>query len=1027
MSETSTLKINQLQLCNKFRISYDLNMNTSDNTNKIRTPLVTILDISYSMQSYFKNVKDCLTSTYLNLGYSPDDVIDIITFSNIVKTLSIKVKEIISIKLDGATYMTNTVDHLKNLLSKKNYKYVKLLIVSDGELHDTNSTIDKINTLSEYFKVNDVHISIYALRVFAQADTRALSVWLSVNTTGSTDSNNMIEYKNVNSYKSIIKSFGDSDQFGLNIEFKGNVGYGPLELSNNNLILQPGENREFWSDKEITSEDFNTSNLEVLLLPQKELSETEIQRIYDRMAKSYMENIKIYKIANTEESLEKINKVIHFFEDLDSYINVKFGNIKLDNSSLKSRKNYILKLANKNKRSIVNKMKQIGNQNNISALSSAQQADWIRTNNISKDNARRMIKEMDGSSFDDLITSEVRNVHAHFKSLEKSLKDANIDTESFLCSFITLENVLDGLRSLYDLVEDGSIDILSHLDILQLVNIVGIAVDGITGEHPDPMTYRINKIYTHCYTSMSDIIMANKINSKLEAPGVPNSNINGCVPVIHPMVFKFMKNNCPRILELSAGYGMRGFIGEIPMTNSYTIAAGLWQMTIAMNETKNKTSLNKKIFNDLKCVYRDAIGSYFNHLKIYLVEQNKSVGYFINNNGITNMLSCMIDFSKDSSRSFKHLDRLYSAIFSFEYYQRTRRIVKQLDKSNEITNLGSVRKNLLYNLLNINISDMTPKLTGLFEKDTEPEWNNLQFKPNVKLFVEKYKNEFWFTEYIPLIFSYLCGNFDDTISETFTKEKLNLDYSVDKYLYFNMVMSLMYYNRSLRMVKDEDETTFDQDKTKMLTPELVGSDGETRGDKMCKEFIIQEVKKVYHKNLNDKKNNERVKLEDNMTAELLKSDTRNFVKLLKEGYTYRSNTVKLEYPSSFYNRFRDTILNGNNECNDRFSKVIVLLKGTYENEVVFNGGKLLGDRKRYYSEPLQLYFSNKNVPEELLDLVSKMYDFKYRSGRSLDELKSAFGYSKNCTNANFTNRHGNGIILKDNKIFVNEVESPYYC
>lgn len=90
------------------------------------------------------------------------------------------------------------------------------------------------------------------------------------------------------------------------------------------------------------------------------------------------------------------------------------------------------------------------------------------------------------------------------------LKD--IDDSNHHVSFYSQETTLGGIRATCELVDSGLLQEMDVHDILQLLGIVGIACKAQVGPFPDPMTYRIHKVYPGCKISLADVITAHIVS-----------------------------------------------------------------------------------------------------------------------------------------------------------------------------------------------------------------------------------------------------------------------------------------------------------------------------------------------------------------------------------------------------------------------------------------------------------------------------------------------------------------------------------
>lgn len=974
-----------------YNASIKLSKNEFVNTKTTDKPeLITILDVSGSMRSCLRKVLESLKMTYLQMGYSMDDKINIITFSSVSKLINIKISELKNIETDGLTFMKETVNLLVNYLIEKSIKHVRILVLSDGALNDSRETINALENVNIF---ENISCHLVGARIYNYADTRALATWLILDNVSKTK--NLIEWKNENTSKVISELYNnDGLEFTREIVSEEEIFMNqPFEKATKTMKLKEGDNN-FWIKSISTDIKIEGVKMNINI---HELEPSIFEEYVNKLVVTYIQKLKVLKVVNTNRTENEIKNILDFFTKVEMII--ENNNCECKDASLRSRRINLINMAKRRQKSLFYQLKCIANDDKIQRLSSEQQANWIRTDNISKSNSKRMIKKLDGQDLDTIVKDEVGNIHKNLYSLEKELKESNVD---LLVSFVSCESVLDGLQSVSETVEDKSLEYLGHLDILKLISIVGIACDGVIGEHTDPMTYRINKVYPNVFVSISDILMSHGLGMELEPPGQKECIINNCVPVVHPIIFKFMKKYCPHILELSAGYGMRGFIGEINMTNTYTIANGLWCMVMQINN--DKSSINISTFETLIETFRIAIGSYFKHLAEYMVNQEPEHNYFINNNGITNMLSTLIDLSKTGE--FNNIHRVYSSLYSFEYYQRTRRLVKY--NAGDLS-LNIYRNNIIKKLLYVN-PDQVPGLTELFEEDIEPDWDNWTVDIKTEYFEKEYKKEFWYIPYLTLVFDYLRKRYSSSVSEEFIKKQLNIEYPVVEFELYNMVCALLFYEKSLRVKDDKC----------MLTPDFSGPGGRERGHKMCQKYVSDYLQKIWLKNKSEKNLEENELIVVELINNMCVSSTADFIQALNSEH---KRNVKVEYPSLIYSRLRDSLLNKQNKCENRMEKILILITGKFNEDIVFNEGKMIGDKRSNYSGPLSQF---DNVPQELNIAVSKLYEFRYRSGRDIPTLLKAFNYPLDTKNADFTNRHNCGIILEDGKVYINGVYQEYF-
>jgi len=185
-------------------------------------------------------------------------------------------------------------------------------------------------------------------------------------------------------------------------------------------------------------------------------------------------------------------------------------------------------------------------------------------------------------------------------------------------SFYSISTTVESLKDLSNLFKNPIFKELEIKDILKFFNIVGIACHGNIGDYPDPSIYLINKIYPGCYISIGDIATAEEYsmgNEHLKDPGTKET-INNCIPIFNDeKVYNFLKKYSPRMLEISAGIGMRRVLADIPLTFESIILSGLWKIIITLQDVKSEVNIN--VFRDICHTMKFVCGKkYDNVIKI---------------------------------------------------------------------------------------------------------------------------------------------------------------------------------------------------------------------------------------------------------------------------------------------------------------------------------------------------------------------------------------------------------------------------
>lgn len=154
---------------------------------------------------------------------------------------------------------------------------------------------------------------------------------------------------------------------------------------------------------------------------------------------------------------------------------------------------------------------------------------------------------------------------AHFDEI------SDIDDKQHTVSFYSQATTLEGIRTLVDFTKDKSFSNFDANEILQIINIVGVACIGPIGDFPDASTWPITEIHAGCFVSVADIITAyiqagNDGDKSLMAPGI-DKKITNVIPVFDdPRIGIFLKTYAPSLVEFSSSIGMRRVIADVPMT-----------------------------------------------------------------------------------------------------------------------------------------------------------------------------------------------------------------------------------------------------------------------------------------------------------------------------------------------------------------------------------------------------------------------------------------------------------------------------
>ena len=962
---------------------------------------IIILDVSGSMYDSIDKITNLfLPELFTKLNYKDNQQITFITFSNDSEIITYDFSEIkkgLYIEANGATYMQPALENLKNFLEKYNInKNIRILTISDGELFDQEETVNYSNQVVNSIKKNNLLVNSQAIRFFtssSQPDTRGLSSCLQFSniTTPTLIDIKAYNYKYEN-YENIFNSDGFESKILLKSDEKESLKVEPWDNYTNEIYIRKGLNT-FWLKKEIGDKILkgdillkiddikNGKKISLKANLKGNITLNNFQNIISEKIDFYMKKLKVLKVLNSQDSLEEMDKIIDFFQNFENKLIAKEEIKKLDNS-LNSRLILISKQIEKRKSSLANKMAQIRNDEKVAQLNSQQQADYLRKIDVNDKNSKALAKRafISGLDFDEIAKKEVLKISKHISELD------GIDESKLNVSFYSTCNTLDGIRTLSQLPKKKEIfDDLTANDIIKLLNIVGIAAYSTVGNYPDPMTYRLEKIYPSTFISISDILTAYEVSNGSNLTEISNKEniISTCIPYFEDeKIHKFLIKYAPHLLELTTSIGMRKIISEVPFTYEYNLLAGYWKMIEVL--LKDKSEVNIRTFTNFINNYKIISKPHFEYV-IDLVENQKKLpknidSLFIANNGITNMTYplCELVLREKNDIDKKFIQKILRATYQFEVYQYIRKLIR---KQPPETTMSFIKDSLI-ELLNIDIEKNRTKLNPYFESDDNlPIYED--YIPNIELSKSKYLKHIYWLDYIVAVPTLLKGALDEKnpieeikklpdnlLTEEFIKENLGIEYDLDLFRFYCIIQSFLYREKSDRC---------DSKEKRMLISDLFY---DKHFDKITKKFVKNIFQEEFQKDKNKKIKSEIEILKNEIVKQLLNSTTqKDFVKLLNEGIKKGNVEIKIINPDSIgYNDLMNSLLDENiKDIPFRAEKLFILMTGQDNRNVIWNGGNILRDlnkiqkAKQFLSEKLLKKFEE----------IKKTAIYQYRGGSDM--------------------------------------------
>ena len=829
------------------------------------TQTVVILDRSGSMGNEVSRITSrLLPAMFRKLRYKDEDQIVLITFDSIGSCEEFRVWQLEGLALSarGCTEMSTGLAKLMEYFPKLQPNLpLRIIVISDGEVSDKVSVLSMSDSLSEMFRSEGFAINAQGFRWFTsscQPDTKALASILKLNTTDTVilqDVNKHLSdselidilvrpYVNDNLDKSQILRTRSKTEIMLQYPWQNAAG--------SEIFVRPGENL-FWLssapvDGDIclaitTQNELMAESINIPVILCDPLTSANYLEVMYKKIHYYIDHLKILKVNETSAAAADISKILLYFTSLERDL------AKADEAknvpgaeSLKAarRLDLLQNLIMKRERSIINKMKEIANDDKISRLSAQQTADYLRKDLTNDKNMKGLANRIgDDLDFTSTARSEIRAMHEHLDELSA------VDDTNHAISFLDLGTTLSGIRTACELVDrkitsgESLLDSVSCSDILRLLNIVGIACKAPVGTFPDAMTWRVDRVFLGTLCSVSDILVQceGEAGNVLVIPrGFENEGqeIMNVIPYFEDInIHLFLKKYASKLLELSAGEGMRRLLGGVSGTFLYTICAGLIQL---VNQLKLKSSRSELHLNTLIHVVKTFAvqsGSYFDHILPYLHDQSETeklnLCCFLNNNGMTNMIYPILQILLSTpkylkainrviedntsmslnniNQSKKLMPRILRSIYSHEVWQAVRRTFKNQDNAHLLT------KAALLDILGIDLLKYKTNVAPLFEKEPSKIIFYNKYHIN-ELVLDEFIKSFWYLDSMILIPLFLESAYMNDLeglkkvpelSDDLVLQSCDISYDVRTYRFYNIIQALMFNTKALRVDDGNEE------------------------------------------------------------------------------------------------------------------------------------------------------------------------------------------------------------------------------
>ena len=947
---------------------------------------IVILDVSGSMgQLVPRFVNTILPKVLQNLNISKE--IKLITFSDESHLYNgdSNFFKILRIQSEGSTYMSNSFKFLNDILNLSPTESLRLLTISDGELDDQKETVLNASEICEKYK-HSFKINSQAIRLYtssSEPDTRGLSSMLQFNSTNEAKLLDVDGFSDVNDIINRVSDLFKNDGLDYNLCLKSSEKIfleNPWDEGSDVFKLINGENI-FWMkkvpEKIIIGNEFNYENVNIEKC--ENLTIENYKNILDNKIKYFYQKLKILKVVNTKIAAQEMNKIVEYFENFENVLNLqKIEDEKnlnvIDKFKISNRAFLLKKLIEKRNSSISHKMKEIKNDDKVSELNSKQLADFLRNLDINKDSKKLSKRGFnEGINFDELARKEVLNMSKHIEEIN------NIDDSTHSVSFYSTSTTLEGIKTVCELTKDiETFENFTAIDIIKLINIVGIGCDAPIGNYTDPMTYRLSDIYIGCYISLSDILTASEYNggqNNLVDFNTQKKIVNVVPFFDDSRIHHFLLKYAPKLLEYTASIGMRRLLIEVQYSYEFLIESGIWKFSEVLNNNRSEGAIN--IYCKLIKDYEIASNGHYDYLiniilrqmenyKKYPLDEMNKMHIFLNDNSIVNMTCVFINLIKNNHMEI--LPKICRELFCHGVHKVVNKLIK---KSEDHENFI---KKYLEELLEINYEKNGNKLPELYKE------NNInEYYDNYSINLEKL-NKFYEISFrclfIPFTPFYLQAAIQEDKKSAFAnlpefneeniKKYLKIEYDFNYFKLFAVIQAFLYRTNDERL------------DLKTKTMKIIDINNYENSDKMVKNLVRDLYKKNFEERLKKQIKYEIELLENNLVELLIKTkDLEEFSNLIKFGLSKGNKTCKIENVSnSGYVKLKNRLSNSIEEIPELLKKIAILVTGHYKEKIVFNNGNCIRDISNFKTTVCKI---DKNYWEKLVAYVKSKFRYIYRN------------------------------------------------
>src|SRR6185369_6197369 len=251
-----------------------------------------------------------------------------------------------------------------------------------------------------------------------------------------------------------------------------------------------------------------------------------------------------------------------WFTKLETSLQMSSGSQKPEQNIL-ARVQQLQRQCHKALKTQVQQVLQLANSEKLNTLNSQQQADYLRqstSNSLAKRTARNVVQQQE--------RGETQSLQAQTEAILQMITAVECkETDACERSFYSVTNNSELFATLAE--QKIRVDVLTELDILRLVGVMGVCYHAKVGDCLDPYNFHVLSILGGGFLSTNDLREANSTlvcgqQAELMAPGT-TTIITGVLPLryLNPQLFDIVWKDGMKLLEAHASINMRRMLAPV--------------------------------------------------------------------------------------------------------------------------------------------------------------------------------------------------------------------------------------------------------------------------------------------------------------------------------------------------------------------------------------------------------------------------------------------------------------------------------